>query len=328
MALPAAAFLVAVVAFSTWAGFFLPLGATLRDRGRHLAGNPFARVRIPTTIPGVGAIAVPEDQAVRVQALVEYVRANTAPGERIYDFTNQGAYYYFSDRPPATRLFMMMQAVTPELEREVIEALERQRVNLVIFSGASTDNLDDIWNDDRRPLIAEYLYRNFEFAAEVEGITVVKRRSHADRIQTGVTTKVAGRRLPEVTAISVSLVSRGLRGFGLVEGPYPQWSMARPVPWMQGKEAEIRFKGDGSRRPFILRVNVRSIAPDQKLEVLLNGPPVLEHLFARPGEWEAVVSREFTLAPENRLAFRAARSVLMEGRELAVLFGEIAFRET
>jgi len=31
-------------------------------------------------------------------------------------------------------------------------------------------------------------------------------------------------------------------------------------------------------------------------------------LFRKADEWEAVVSREFTLAPENRLAFRAART--------------------
>jgi hypothetical protein len=322
--LPAAAFLVGLVAFSTWAGFFLPIGEALRDRGRHLSGNPFARVRVPTTIPGVGAIAVPEDQRVQVQAVVDYIRGNTAPGERIFDFTNQGAYYYFSDRPPATRLFMMMQAVTPKMEREVIEALDRQRVNLVIFSTASTDYLDGTWSDDRRPLIAEYIYQNFEVAAEVEGTTIVKRRPNADRIQTGATTGLAGRRLPEVTAITVSLVSPGVRGFGPVEGPYPQWNMARPVRWMQGKEAEIRFKGDSSRRPFVLRMNVLSFARHQRIDVLLNGVPVIEHPFRKASEWELVVSREFTLAPENRLTFRAARADRVGGRNLGVLFDELA----
>jgi hypothetical protein len=327
--LRATALLVAVAAFSTWAGFFLSPDAFLRDHWRQIRENPFARARIPTTIPGAGAIAIPADQAVEVRGVVDYIRGNTAPGERIYDFTNQGAYYYFSDRPSATRLFMMTQAVTAALEREVIGALDRHHVNLVLFSGAATDKLDDIWNDERRPLIAAYLEGNFTFAAEVGGITIAKRLPAADRAQAGTSIGPGGRllaalRLPKVSAISVSLVSPAIRGFGPVEGPYPQWSMARPVRWMRGLEAEIRFRGDRNRQPFVLRMNVRSAAPDQRIDVLLNAVPIVEHSFSRAGTWERVVSREFTLAPENRMTFHATRTGHVDGRDLSVLFDEIA----
>ena len=133
--------------------------------------------------------------------------------------------------------------------------------------------------------------------------------------------------LPAVADISVSLISTALRGFGFLEGPYPQWNMPRPVRWLEGREAEIRFRGDAGGRPFLLRMNVRSIATEQRIEVLLNGVPVVEHPFRKPDEWEAVVSRQFTLASENRLTFRAARTVRVGGRELGVLFDEIAVEE-
>jgi len=327
--LRAAALLVAVVAFLTWADFFLSPEAAIRDRWRHIAENPFARARIPTRIPGAGSIAMPDDQAVQVQGVVDYVRGHTAPGERIYDFTNQGAYYYFSDRPPATRLFMMTQAATAELEREVIDALDRRHVNLVIFSGAPTDNLDSIWNHERRPLIAAYLDENFELAAEIGGITIAKRRHHADQAQSGTSSGRVGtllsalRRMPEVSDISVSLVSPALRGFGLVEGPYPQLNMARPVRWMEGKEAEIRFRGDSSRQRFVLRLNVFSGPADQRIDVLINGVLIIEHPFRKALEWVPVVSREFTPAPENRLTFRTTRTIWIDGRDLSVLFDEI-----
>ncbi|MGH7410756.1 MAG: hypothetical protein ACREJ6_06830 [Candidatus Methylomirabilis sp.] len=71
-------------------------------------------------------------------------------------------------------------------------------------------------------------------------------------------------------------------------------------------------------------MNVHSIASDQRIEVLLNGVPVVEHPFRKAGEWEAVVSREITPAPEDRVTFRAARAVRADGRELGVLFDEIA----
>jgi len=328
--LRAAGLIAAVVAFLTWADLFLSPEDTLGARGSQIAESAAARARIAAPIPGAGSIAIPEAQAVQIRGVVDYVRSHTGPGERIYDFTNQGAYYYFADRPAATRLFMMTQAATAELEREVIDALERQHVNLVIFSGAPTDNLDYIWNHERRPLIAEYLNRNFELATEIGGITIVKRRSHPDQARPGAAGVREGgllsalRRIPEVSEVSVSLVSPAFRGFGPVEGPYPQLNMARPVRWMEGKEAEIRFRGDGSRQPFALRLNVFSGPADQRIDVLLNGVPLMEHPFRKALEWEPVESRDVTLAPENRLTFRATRTLWIDGRDLSVLFDEIA----
>src|SRR5205814_4465480 len=100
--------------------------------------------------------------------------------------------------------------------------------------------------------------------------------------------------------------------------------MPRPVRWLEGREGEIRLRGEAGRKPFVLKVNVRSIAPDQKIEVLLNGVPIAEHSFSKPDTWEPVVSREFTLLLDNRLTFRAARTVKMGGRDLGILFDEIA----
>jgi hypothetical protein len=133
--------------------------------------------------------------------------------------------------------------------------------------------------------------------------------------------------LPTASDISVSLISPALHHFGSLEGPYPQWDMLRPVRWMEGREAEVRFRGGAGQRPFILRMRVRSIAPDQRLDVFLNGAPVASHSFTSTGQWEAVVSKEFTLVPENRLTFRAARTVAIGGRELGVLFEEIALAQ-
>jgi hypothetical protein len=276
---------------------------------------------------------MPKEQADRIQNVVEYIRRHTAPGEPIYDFTNQGAYYYFSDRPPATRLFMMSQTVTTTLERQVIDALERTRVSLVIFSSPATDDLELIWSDERRPVIAAYLERHFERAAEVGGLTIARRRLRADEGPVGAssgsadTLLSARRRLPEAGAISVSLVSPALRGFGAVEGPYPQWDPARPVRWMEGTKAEIRFRGNGTSHAFRLRMRVLSMARNQRLDVFLNGVPIVEHPFGKAGEWEPVVSREFTPVPENRLTFRAARTMWVQGRDLGVLFDDIAVTE-
>ena len=100
--------------------------------------------------------------------------------------------------------------------------------------------------------------------------------------------------------------------------------MPRPVRWMEGKEADIRFTAEAGGKPYVLKMTVRSIAPDQKIQALVNGKPVAEYAFKKINEWETVVSREFTLAPENELSFRAAQTVGEGGRELGVLFEELA----
>lgn len=198
----------------------------------------------------------------------------------------------------------------------------------------------DRWGDDH---FKDFLHFNDAASDEWAALVAPRvaadsdiRRLHASHIgrtsmptrvlQAAIVTDRPPEPLPAARDISVSLISPGVRGFGFVEGPYPQWTMPRPVRWLEGKHGEIRFTGGGGKS-FILRMNVRSIAPDQKIEALVNGVPVVEHLFRKTDEWEAVVSREFTLAPENRLTFRATRAVRIGGRDLGVLFDEIAVRE-
>ena len=199
-------------------------------------------------------------------------------------------------------------------------------------------DVTDRWGDDR---FKDFLHYNESGSRELARLIAqrltedpdVQRLHTAHRgrasmptrvLQVAMTADRPPEPVPMAADVSVSLISSSLRGFGFLEGPYPQWNMPRPVRWLEGHEGEIRFRGDASGKPFILKMNVRSIAPDQKIEVLLNGAPIVEHTFGKPDTWEAVMSRAFTLLPDNRLTFRAARTVKMGGRDLGILFDEIA----
>jgi hypothetical protein len=199
--------------------------------------------------------------------------------------------------------------------------------------------ITDQWGDE---YFKDFLHYNEAGSLELARLvaqrlaedTDVRRIHSSHRGRTAMPTRVlqsviafdrAPEPLPAVADISISLISSSLRGFGFVEGPYPQWNMPRLVRWLEGREGEIRFRGDDTgQKAFVVRLTVRSIAPDQKLEVLLNGIPVAEHRFSKTDNWEPVVSREFTLAPENRLTFRAERTTKIGGRDLGILFDEIA----
>ena len=137
----------------------------------------------------------------------------------------------------------------------------------------------DRWGDDH---FKDFLHFNDAASDEWAALVAPRvaadsdiRRLHASHIgrtsmptrvlQAAIVTDRPPEPLPAARDISVSLISPGVRGFGFVEGPYPQWTMPRPVRWLEGKHGEIRFTGGGGKS-FILRMNVRSIAPDQKIE--------------------------------------------------------------
>ncbi len=131
----------------------------------------------PTTLERAGNLDIPADQERQIRAVVAYIRGETAADEPIFDFANQGAFYFFADRPSATRFSQAVYASAPDLQQEVIEALERQRTRLVIFkTGAYTERFDGVSNEERLPRIAQYLAEHYEPAARIEGTELLKRK--------------------------------------------------------------------------------------------------------------------------------------------------------
>jgi lysophospholipase L1-like esterase len=198
-------------------------------------------------------------------------------------------------------------------------------------------SVTDRWGDDH---FKDFLHYNETGSQELARLVALKltedpdiqglHASHRGRtsmptrvLQTTIAFDRSPQPIPTVADVSISLISTSLRGFGFLEGPYPQWNMPNPVRWLEGREGEIQFRGDTGQKLFVVRMNVRSIAPDQRIDVLLNGTPIAEHRFSKTDNWEPVVSSEFKLAPENRLTFRAERTVKIGGRDLGVLFDEI-----
>jgi hypothetical protein len=76
------------------------------------------------------------------------------------------------------------------------------------------------------------------------------------------------------------------RGFGPVEGPYPQWQLPR-VRWGYGPRSSLRLAaGSAARR---LSLEAQTAQAGQAIEVLIDGRSVARHEFARTNEPEAIV---------------------------------------
>ena len=177
VALKATWVLIPTVIFCWYVGEVHHPLAGFSEKWQRLRQNPFKQNVVPEELARAGAVDIPDDQVEQVQKVVAYIQENTAPNEKIFDFTSQGAYYFFADRPGVTRFHQVSYASTPLMQEEVIAALERDKTRLVIFkTGGWFDAVDSIRVEERHALIAAYLQDNYELAIDINGTEMLIRK--------------------------------------------------------------------------------------------------------------------------------------------------------
>ena len=151
--------------------------AGFNQKWQRLRQNPFKQNVVPEELARAGAVDIPDDQVQQIQKVVAYIQENTEPNEKIFDFTSQGAYYFFANRPGVTRFHQVSYASTPSMQEEVIAALERDKTRLVLFkTGGWFDAVDGIRVEERHALIAAYLQENYEPAININGTEILMRK--------------------------------------------------------------------------------------------------------------------------------------------------------
>ena len=149
----------------------------LGAKWQRLRQNPFKQNVVPMELARAGAVDIPDDQVEQIQKVVAYIKENTAENEKIFDFTSQGAYYFFANRPGVTRFHQVSYASTPSMQEEVIAALEQDKTRLVIFkTGGWFDAVDGIRVEERHALIAAYLQEHYEPAININGTEILMRK--------------------------------------------------------------------------------------------------------------------------------------------------------
>ena len=69
---------------------------------RIVTGQTFPK-QIPVKGERLGGVQISKDQYKHLQLLVDFIQRHTKPNEHIFDFSNQGALYFFADRPSPSR---------------------------------------------------------------------------------------------------------------------------------------------------------------------------------------------------------------------------------
>ena len=176
-ALKAAWVLIPTVIFCWYVGEVHNPLSGFNGKWKQLRQNPFKQQVVSEELARAGAVDIPDDQVQQIQKVVAYIQENTEPNENIFDFTSQGAYYFFANRPGVSRFHQVSYASTPAMQQEVIAALEQDKTRLVIFkTGGWFDNVDGIRVEERHALIAAYLQENYEPAIDINGTEILLRK--------------------------------------------------------------------------------------------------------------------------------------------------------
>ena len=176
-ALKSAWVLIPIAIFCWYVGEAHQPLADFSEKWQRLRQNPFEQRIVPEELARAGRVDIPNDQSEQVQKVVAYIQENTAQNEKIFDFTSQGAYYFFADRPSVTRFHQVSYASTPAMQQEVISSLEQDKTRLVLFkTGGWFDAVDDIPVEERHPLIAAYLQANYELAVNINDTEILLRK--------------------------------------------------------------------------------------------------------------------------------------------------------
>jgi hypothetical protein len=117
-----------------------------------------------------------EEVAGRIDAVSQAVREIAKPGQPIFDFSNQPAFYFFADRPNPTRFYQVPILSPRPFQQETIVALERAKPSVVLRrSPEGYDVFDGIDNDVRAQAVAGYLGDYYRYARTVRGVEIWRR---------------------------------------------------------------------------------------------------------------------------------------------------------
>jgi hypothetical protein len=131
-----------------------------------------------TSIPRARGAVMDARTKAGVESVQRFINTSLKPDETFYDFASVGVLYFLFDRDSPARHPTVPAYGTEALQREMIEALEKNpRVcaALIAFPTAYPD-VDGVHNRDRAPLIWQYLQKNFQPSFDENGVVFWIRR--------------------------------------------------------------------------------------------------------------------------------------------------------
>ncbi|HEY0157209.1 MAG TPA: hypothetical protein VGF28_07995 [Thermoanaerobaculia bacterium] len=107
----------------------------------------------------------------RIRDVTAAVQELTRRNEPVFDFSNQPAFYFFTDRPNPTRFYQVPILSPPRFQAETIAALERTKPKVIIRRSPELfDQFDGVPNDVRAQAVSAYIDENYRFNRAIRGV--------------------------------------------------------------------------------------------------------------------------------------------------------------
>jgi hypothetical protein len=122
-------------------------------------------------IERAGGMRVPSEQAHEVEEVVAFITSHTKPDEPIFDFSNQGAYYFLTDRTNPTPFCQIAYAAPASMQAVALKKLKDSPPALVLMREGEVHKPSEL-----TPLIYEWIMENYREAARV-GLNIMLLRN-------------------------------------------------------------------------------------------------------------------------------------------------------
>lgn len=120
-------------------------------------------------IPQSGGIKVPPEQAEQIKRTTELICRNSSVDEPIFDFSNQGAYYFLADRANSTSYCQAAYAIPARLQTLMLAELGRVPPALIL----SSDSEEAAWAQARLELVDKWVRERYSAGFHVQSDTIL-----------------------------------------------------------------------------------------------------------------------------------------------------------
>ncbi len=123
--------------------------------------------RAADSLAGDAPTRLPRDQVREIATLRRVIDAAVPPEKTFFDFGNEPGLYFLLDRKAPVRYSCVPLYEARDKQREVIDALERERPPIAILSSDGIGVIDSVSNADRAPLVASYLDAHYRLLGRI-----------------------------------------------------------------------------------------------------------------------------------------------------------------
>jgi hypothetical protein len=131
-------------------------------------------------IPGLarGPVLFDPVMAYTIGKIKTFLDAHTAPGEFVYFFPNEAAYYFLFDKTNPTRYAYAYWAAITEHRRELVADLEKNKPRYIVYS-LNTWRHDGIHEEQQVPEVVEYIRQSYTEIRDMGSFLILQRNGES-----------------------------------------------------------------------------------------------------------------------------------------------------